>query len=60
MITIPGDVRETWRCNTEGHGLIGDIGDRWTVQLDEMILVIFSKLNDSMTLIEACCYPIFG
>jgi len=24
------------RCCTEGHGLVGNIGDRWTVGLDDL------------------------
>jgi len=32
----PGGVQETFRC-TEGHGLVGNIGDRWTVGLDDLV-----------------------
>ena len=27
-VTDPGVVQETFRCCTEGHGLVGNIGDR--------------------------------
>jgi len=27
-ITIPGDVQETWRSGTHGHGLAGKVGMR--------------------------------
>jgi len=27
-VTVPGDVQDTFRCCTEGHGLAGNIGDR--------------------------------
>jgi len=27
-VTIPGDVQETFRCVTKGHGVIGNVGDR--------------------------------
>ena len=33
--TIPGGVQETFRCCTEGHGLVGNIGDRRMVGLDD-------------------------
>jgi len=26
--TVPGGVQETWRCGTEGRGLVGSIGGR--------------------------------
>ena len=25
-----------FRCHTEGHGLVGNIGDRWAVALDDL------------------------
>ena len=28
-VTDAGDVQETFRCCTEGHGLVGNTGDRW-------------------------------
>ena len=28
---VHGGVREVWRCGTEGCGLEGSIGGRWTV-----------------------------
>jgi len=34
-VTVPGGVQETFRCGTEGHGLVRNIGDRWTVGLDD-------------------------
>ena len=34
-VTVPEGVRETFRCCTKGHGLVGNIGDRWTVGLDD-------------------------
>ena len=27
-VTVPGSVQETFRCCTEGHGLVGNIGGR--------------------------------
>ena len=42
----PGDVQETFRCCTEGHGLMGNIGDRWTVGLDDLGGLF--NLRDSM------------
>jgi len=35
-VTVPGGVQETCRCCTEGCGLVGTIGDRWTVALDDL------------------------
>ena len=35
-VTIPGGVQEMFRCCTEGHGLVGNIGDRWTVGLGDL------------------------
>ena len=32
-VTIPGGVQETFRCCTEGRGLVGNTGDRWMVGL---------------------------
>jgi len=32
-VTIPRGVQEVFRCCTEGHSLVGNIGDRWTVGL---------------------------
>ena len=34
-VTDPGGPQATFRC-TEGHGLVGDIGDRWMVGLDDL------------------------
>ena len=34
--TIPRGVQETLRCCTKGHGLVGNIGDRQTVGLDDL------------------------
>lgn len=33
---IPGGVQETFRCCTEGHGLVGAIGDVWMVGLEDL------------------------
>ena len=35
-VTIAGGVQETLTCCTEGHGLVGNIGDRWMVGLDDL------------------------
>ena len=35
-VTDPGGVQATFRCCTEGHSLVGNIGDRWTVGLDDL------------------------
>ena len=35
-VTVPGDVQEAFGCCTEGYGLVGNIGDRWTVGLDDL------------------------
>ena len=42
-VTISGGVQETFRCCTEGHGLVGNmvVGG----QLDWMILEVFSNLG---------------
>ena len=32
-VTDPGGVQGTLRCCTEGHGLVGNTGDKWTVGL---------------------------
>ena len=32
--TVPGGVPEAFGCYTEGHGLVGNTGDRSTVGLD--------------------------
>ena len=29
-------VQEEFRCCTNGHGLVGNIGDRWIVGLDDL------------------------
>lgn len=34
-ITDPGGVQETFRHCTEGHGLVGNTGDRCMVGLDD-------------------------
>ena len=47
-VTAPGGAQETFRCCTEGHGLVGNIGDRWTVGLDD--LGGLSNLRNSMIL----------
>ena len=35
-VTDPGGVQETFRCHTEGHGLVGNIGEKWKVGLDDV------------------------
>ena len=45
-------VQETFVCCTEGHCLVGSVGGRWMVGLDN-ILEVFSNLGDSMRLIGA-------
>ena len=32
----PWSIQETFRCCTEGHGLVVNTGDRWTVGLDDL------------------------
>jgi len=27
-VTVPGGIQETCRCGTEGHGLLGNTGER--------------------------------
>ena len=34
-VTVPGGVQEPFKC-TEGHGIVGNTGDRWTVGLDDL------------------------
>jgi len=34
-VTVPGGVQEVFRCCTEGRGLVGNTGNRWTVGLDD-------------------------
>jgi len=35
-VTDPEGVQEMFRCCTEGNGLVGNIGDRWMVELDDL------------------------
>ncbi len=36
-VTVLGGLQETWRCGTEGCGLVGIIGGgRWMVGLDDL------------------------
>ena len=35
-VTIPGGVQETFRCCSGGHGLRGNINDRWMIRLDDL------------------------
>jgi len=35
-IAVPKGVQETFRCCTEGHSLMGNIGGTWTVGLDDL------------------------
>ena len=48
---IHGGVQETFRCCTEGCGLVGNTGDRRTVGLDD--LRGLSNLYDSVILCVA-------
>ena len=34
-VTHPGGDQEMWICDAEGHGLVGNIGGRWKVGLDD-------------------------
>jgi len=34
VVTVPEGVQEIFRCCIEGHGLVENIGDRWTDGLD--------------------------
>ena len=35
-VTVPGGVLEMFRCCTEGHGLVGNTGDRRTAGLRDL------------------------
>jgi len=35
-VTDPGGVQEILRFCTEGHYLVGSVGDSWTVGLDDL------------------------
>jgi len=35
-VTASGGVQEMHRCGTWGRGLVGNIGDRWMVGLDDL------------------------
>ena len=35
-VSMPGGVQETFRCCTEGYGLVGNIGGRWAVGPDDL------------------------
>ena len=35
-VTVPGGVQETCRCGTKEHGLVGSIGGRSVVGLDDL------------------------
>jgi len=47
-VADPGGVQETFRCCTEGHGLMGNIVDRWMIGQGD--LRGLSNLGDSMIL----------
>ena len=49
-ITVPGGLQDIFRFCTEGHSLVGTIGDRWTVGLDDQ-----SDLSYSMILTISTC-----
>ena len=34
-VTVPAGV-EMFRCCTEGHGLVGNTGAKWMVELDDL------------------------
>jgi len=34
-VTVPEGVQETFRCFTEGCGLVGNTADRWMVGLND-------------------------
>lgn len=36
-IIVSGGVEEMFRCYTERHGFMGNIGDRWIVGLDDLV-----------------------
>ena len=36
-VIVPGGVQGTFRCCTEGHGLVGNIGDEGMVGLDDLV-----------------------
>ena len=46
-VTNPEGVQETLWCCTEGHGLVGNIGDGW---LDLVFLEVLSNLDNSVIL----------
>ena len=35
VVAAKGGVQETFRCCTEGRGLVGNIGDRWMVEQND-------------------------
>ncbi len=35
-VTIPEGAYGKGRCNTYSHGLLGSVGGRWTVGLDDL------------------------
>ena len=47
-LTNAGGVHEMFRCCSEGHGLVANIGGR--CMLDWMILEVFSNRGDSVIL----------
>jgi len=53
-VTINGGVQETFRCYTEGNHFMEDIGDRWTVGLDDLRGIFQSwQFCDSMVQVPA-------
>lgn len=46
--TDPGGVQEVWRCSTGGRGQWSWGGVGWW--LDQVVLAVFSSINDSMIL----------
>ena len=36
VVTVPGGAQGMFKCRAEGNGLVGNIGDRWTFELDDL------------------------
>jgi len=47
VVTIPGGVQETCRCDTKKQGSVGNIGGRQMVELDDLRGLYISLLNSS-------------
>jgi len=35
-VTVPGDVQEVCRCDTEEHSVMDSISGKWTIGLDDL------------------------